>query len=187
MGLCAGAMRYIVAIGELVRHKPLRLVAVSLPNWKPMCTSGADVQMLTWLGPLMSASVCPGRVSDPETGPFKDVEKPQVTPDIQSTFNQIRGQTEAHNRTMHSIVLTLLSSKESKPRVLMWIEAAIRLNGDRQKMQVRRLCYTLSAYPSPGRFISLQPTEPCFVLFVCMTTRHFVESNAGRTGRQNGR
>eukprot|EP00038_Savillea_parva_P000952 m.100223 g.100223 ORF g.100223 m.100223 type:complete len:1025 (+) comp10337_c0_seq3:236-3310(+) len=128
-------MRYLTPLAELVWLKPLRATVVELPTWKPPCYNGANVQMLTWLGPLLSASECPGRFANPETGPFKDTEKPYMTPEIQTSFDLLRKQSASYRQTVHAIVYRLLSSKDSKTRVLEWIASAIELNGDRTKIQ----------------------------------------------------
>lgn len=133
-------LRYVAPLVDLVRHKPLRAVAVSVPNWKPICVTGADIQMLTWLGPLMSPSLCPGRFNDPEAGPFKGLDRPMISPDVQTNIDVTRTQSLGYRRMLHSLVLSLLSSKDSKERVLLWIEAAIRLNTDRVKMHVGSRC-----------------------------------------------
>jgi hypothetical protein len=72
---------------------------------------------------------------DPDLGPFKGVLVPQITPEMDGTINLTRTQSRAYQSTLHSIVLALLSSRDCKPRVLLWIESAIRLNSERAKLQ----------------------------------------------------
>ena len=112
------------------------MVVVSLPEWKPVAvTKGAGLQTYTWLGALMSISAMHGRMCNPDDGPFKGVEVPRVTPELDSTIKLLRTQSKSYQSTLHSIVLALLSSRDCKPHVLAWIEDVIKLNTERSNLQ----------------------------------------------------
>lgn len=55
-----GAMASLIPLTDMLRHKPLRPVATSLPTWLPANLAiGRQIQTSTFLGGLYSFSLCP--------------------------------------------------------------------------------------------------------------------------------